>query len=74
MRLTGLHNAATRLRQLALRGAEACARACIAALSAFTGLAHRTSGWRRSMAWLRQRLQGHNVGATLAAVAGMLDR
>jgi UDP-N-acetylmuramoylalanine--D-glutamate ligase len=73
MRLTGLHNAANALAALALAEALGLPRAaCVATLREFTGLAHRTQ-WVADVAGVHyiNDSKGTNVGATLAAVAGL---
>jgi UDP-N-acetylmuramoylalanine--D-glutamate ligase len=73
MRLRGLHNAANALAALALAEALALPRAaCVAALRDFTGLAHRTQ-WVAEIGGVTyvNDSKGTNVGATLAAVAGL---
>jgi len=73
LRLTGLHNAANALAALALAEALSLPRAiCVAALREFSGLPHRTQ-WIADVRGVRyvNDSKGTNVGATLAAVAGM---
>jgi UDP-N-acetylmuramoylalanine--D-glutamate ligase len=73
LRLTGLHNAANALAALAMCDALGLSAArCIDALRSFPGLAHR-SQWVADIAGVRyiDDSKGTNVGATLAAVAGM---
>jgi UDP-N-acetylmuramoylalanine--D-glutamate ligase len=73
LRLTGLHNAANALAALAMCDALGLPAArCIDALTRFPGLAHR-SQWVADIAGVRyiDDSKGTNVGATLAAVAGM---
>ena len=73
MQLSGLHNAANALAALALAEALTLPRAvCVAALREFSGLAHRTQ-WVADVGGVRyvNDSKGTNVGATLAAVAGM---
>jgi UDP-N-acetylmuramoylalanine--D-glutamate ligase len=73
MRINGLHNAANALAALALGEALGLARAgCVQALREFTGLPHRAQ-WVGEIGGVRyiNDSKGTNVGATLAAVAGM---
>ncbi|HTV77934.1 MAG TPA: UDP-N-acetylmuramoyl-L-alanine--D-glutamate ligase [Steroidobacteraceae bacterium] len=73
MRLTGLHNAANALAALALGEAVGLPlQAMLEELTSFTGLPHR-SQWVAEVAGVRyvDDSKGTNVGATLAAVAGM---
>jgi len=73
MRLKGAHNAANALAALALGEALSLPRAAmLAELSCFTGLAHR-SQWIAQVRGVHyvDDSKGTNVGATLAAVAGM---
>jgi len=73
LRLSGLHNAANALAALALGDAIGLPRpAMLLALRRFTGLPHR-SQWVRDRQGVRfiNDSKGTNVGATLAAVAGM---
>jgi UDP-N-acetylmuramoylalanine--D-glutamate ligase len=73
LRVSGLHNAANALAALALADALALPRApCVAALREFSGLAHRTQ-WIGEVGGVRyiDDSKGTNVGATVAAVAGM---
>jgi UDP-N-acetylmuramoylalanine--D-glutamate ligase len=73
MRIRGLHNAANALAALALGEALGLPRpAMLAELEAFTGLPHRTQ-WVAEVAGVTyiDDSKGTNVGATIAAVAGM---
>jgi UDP-N-acetylmuramoylalanine--D-glutamate ligase len=73
MRLTGAHNSANALAALALGDALGLPRApMLAELRSFTGLAHR-SQWVADVRGVHyvDDSKGTNVGATLAAVAGM---
>lgn len=73
LKLTGLHNAANALAAIAMTDALGLDRAaCLAALREFPGLAHR-SQWVADVQGVRyvDDSKGTNVGATLAAVAGM---
>ncbi len=73
MRLAGLHNAANALAALALGEAAGLPmRAMLEELGEFTGLRHR-SQWVAEIGGVRyvDDSKGTNVGATLAAVAGM---
>ncbi|MDP9083671.1 MAG: UDP-N-acetylmuramoyl-L-alanine--D-glutamate ligase, partial [Pseudomonadota bacterium] len=73
MKISGLHNAANALAALALGEAAGLPMsAMLAALQSFAGLAHR-SAWVADVAGVRfiDDSKGTNVGATIAAVAGM---
>ena len=73
LRMTGLHNAANALAAIAMADALGLERAaCVAALREFAGLPHR-SQWVAEIDGVRyvDDSKGTNVGATLAAVAGM---
>ena len=73
MKITGLHNAANALAALALGDAVGLPVAdMLGALQAFPGLSHRSS-WVADIGGVRyiDDSKGTNVGATIAAVAGM---
>ena len=73
MRIRGRHNAANALAALALGEAGGLSQAAmLQTLREFTGLPHRSVcvRERRGVAWIDDS-KGTNVGATLAAVAGM---
>jgi UDP-N-acetylmuramoylalanine--D-glutamate ligase len=73
LKITGLHNAANALASLAMCEALQLSRpACLQALRDFPGLPHR-SQWVADINGVRfvDDSKGTNVGATLAAVAGM---
>lgn len=73
LKITGLHNAANALAAVAMADALGISRAAsIEALRQFPGLAHR-SQWVADVRGVRyvDDSKGTNVGATLAAVAGM---
>ncbi|HMN45014.1 MAG TPA: cyanophycin synthetase, partial [Povalibacter sp.] len=73
LKIAGLHNAANALASLAMADALGLDRAaCLKALREFPGLAHR-SQWIADVDGVRyiDDSKGTNVGATLAAVAGM---
>lgn len=73
LKITGLHNAANALASLAMCEALGLSRpACLQALRDFPGLPHR-SRWVAEINGVRfvDDSKGTNVGATLAAVAGM---
>jgi UDP-N-acetylmuramoylalanine--D-glutamate ligase len=73
MKITGLHNAANALAALALGDAVGLPMPkMLEALESFPGLPHR-SEWVADVAGVRfvDDSKGTNVGATLAAVAGM---
>ena len=73
LKLSGMHNAANVLASLAVAEAIGLDRAvCINALKSFSGLPHRAQ-WVADVKGVRyiDDSKGTNVGATLAAVAGM---
>jgi UDP-N-acetylmuramoylalanine--D-glutamate ligase len=73
LKISGLHNAANALASLAMCEALNLSRAaCLEALREFPGLPHR-SQWVADVKGVRfvDDSKGTNVGATLAAVAGM---
>jgi UDP-N-acetylmuramoylalanine--D-glutamate ligase len=73
MKITGLHNAANALAALALGEAAGLPLAAmLEALEAFPGLSHRCA-WVADVAGVRyvDDSKGTNVGASIAAVAGM---
>jgi UDP-N-acetylmuramoylalanine--D-glutamate ligase len=73
MKITGLHNAANALAALALGEAVGLPKsAMLEALETFPGLSHRSS-WVADIGAVRyiDDSKGTNVGATIAAVAGM---
>jgi UDP-N-acetylmuramoylalanine--D-glutamate ligase len=73
MKISGLHNAANALAALALGEAVGLPdRAMLEALEQFSGLSHRSS-WVADIGGVRyiDDSKGTNVGATIAAVAGM---
>src|SRR5579872_5571240 len=73
MKISGLHNAANALASLALGTAVGLpVDPMLAALESFPGLSHR-SAWVADLDGVRyiDDSKGTNVGATIAAVAGM---
>jgi len=71
MKIKGLHNAGQCSRSLALGEALSLPMdAMLAELATFPGLPHGRNGWPTQWRHLYQRLQGTNVGATIAAVSG----
>jgi UDP-N-acetylmuramoylalanine--D-glutamate ligase len=73
LKITGLHNAANALAALAMSEALGLSREhCVQALREFPGLPHR-SQWVADIDGVRyvDDSKGTNIGATLAAVAGM---